>query len=182
MCIRDRCEKDWYRKSEAFCSMDINACYADLDNCKSVFPISALGGTVEIDFLCGTDDVCGEQLSPAKLQRAKDNLRDKYEWVGVLENMDDSLRLLQHLLPDMFGSMNATFWSTQHIAPDGGSPSKEVPPREATLAKMRQDEYLAAEYELYDYAKEVLDCKLRGCGLQSQGQSASASSFALEYR
>ena len=39
---------------------------------------------------------------------------------------------------------------------------------------------LLAEYELYDYAKMLLDCKLRACGLQVHDAS-DASSFALEF-
>ena len=130
-----------------------------------------------------TDDVCGQELTPQKLQRAKDNLRDRYLWVGVLESMPDSLELLQKLLPDYFGTMNATYWGNQHVAPDGGDPAAESGssprPTETTLTKMREDSYLAAEYELYDFARDVLDCKLEACGLQRHGRS-SATSFALE--
>ena len=90
------CEADWWRRNHSgFCAMDINACYADLDRCREIYPAGALGGTVEIDFLCGTDPVCGTELTPAKFERAKANLRDNYAWVGILENMPDSLRLLQ---------------------------------------------------------------------------------------
>ena len=128
--------------------------------------------------------MCGQELTPQKLQRAKDNLRDRYLWVGVLESMPDSLELLQKLLPDYFGTMNATYWFPQYVpAPDGGDPAAESGasprPTETTLTKMREDSYLAAEYELYDFARDVLDCKLEACGLQRHGRS-SATSFALE--
>ena len=77
--------------------------------------------------------------------------------------------------------MDANHWANQHIAPDGGNTTVgAAQPTEATLAKMRADEYLAAEYELYDYAKTLLDCKLRACGLQVHDAS-HASSFALEF-
>jgi dermatan/chondrotin sulfate uronyl 2-O-sulfotransferase UST len=174
------CEADWWRRNHSgFCAMDINACYADLDRCREIYPAGALGGTVEIDFLCGTDPVCGTELTPAKFERAKANLRDNYSWVGILENMPDSLRLLQTLLPEMFGGMNASAWAERHIAPDGGNPTTSPMPSDQTLTVMRNGDLLA-EYELYDYAKTLLDCKLRACGLQVHDAS-DASSFALEF-
>jgi len=101
------CKDEWKRKSDALCKSDINTCYEDMDKCRELFPTTALGGTVMVDFLCGTDEVCTPELTPGKLQRAKDNLRDEYLWVGVLENMEDSLHLLQTLLPGFFGGIAA---------------------------------------------------------------------------
>ena len=125
-----------------------------------------------------TDEVCGQELTSQKLQRAKDNLRDKYLWVGVLERLSDSLQLLQRLLPEYFGPMDANYWATQHVEPAGSSASGHAPPSEETLRRMRDEPSLRAEYQLYDDANNLLDCKLRACMSEeaASSQSSQASS------
>ena len=65
-------------------------------------------------------------------------------------------------------AVDAAYWAAKHVEPAGarepgshGAP----PPTEATLAIMRSDPMLRAEFELYDFANDVLDCKLRACGI-----------------
>ena len=144
-------------------------------------PALALGGTVEVDFFCGTHQDCDGPLD-VKLARAKTHLRDKYAWVGVLENLSDSLLLLQKLLPDFFGTMDAGYWGQEVIQPSGQSGPDRMQdpgapePTPDTIARMRRDPLTAAEFELYDYAKTILECKMRGCGIQPGGGAQSSTS------
>ena len=180
------CKTEWHRKSEALCATDVNSCYADLDSCRRTFPADALGGTVELDFMCGTHADCADdQPIEVKFSRALRNLRDSYLWVGVLERLQDSLRLLQTLLPEYFGHMNASHWAHAHFQPDhvasehGAPASSEdpaaaptggsAPPSAETIAIMRRDPHMRAEFELYERANDVLNCKLQGCGLAGGG-------------
>ena len=185
------CKAEWHRKSEALCATDVNSCYADLDSCRRTFPADALGGTVELDFMCGTHADCAEgQPIEVKSARALRNLRDSYLWVGVLERLQDSLRLLQVLLPEYFGHMNASYWANAHFQPDHvasehGAPAASeapaavpiggsAPPSAETIAIMRRDPHMRAEFELYERANDVLNCKLQGCGLAGGGGGSGA--------
>ena len=169
------CKGDWHRKSDALCSADINSCWDDLGACAQLFPADAMGGTVGVDFLCGTSHECApEQPIEQRLERARANLRDEYLWVGVLERLSDSLQLLQRLLPDYFGPMDADYWATQHVEPAGASASGHAPPSAETLRRMRDDPSLRAEYQLYDDANNLLDCKLRACMSEEAASSQSS--------
>ena len=158
------CRADWHRKSSEFCSLSINQCYDDYAACQRMMPPLALGGTVGIDFFCGTHADCDGPLEE-KLKRAKANLRDMYTWVGILERLQESLRLLQRLLPDEFGAMDATKWSDRVYQPEGagGKANGTDVPTPATLARMKAHPLRAAEYDLYHFAENLLDCKLRAC-------------------
>ena len=166
------CRAEWYRKSPELCSLNINQCFDDYDKCQRTMPELALGGTVGIDFLCGMHEDCDGTLS-AKLERAKANLRDNYLWVGILERLPESLRLLQKLLPQQFGAMDAQKWSDRIYQPDGQESGERAgaadapEPTEVTLSRMKADPRTAAEYELYEFAERLLDCKLRACSLAS---------------
>ena len=190
------CKAEWPRKSDALCATDVNSCYADLDSCRATFPADALGGTVELDFMCGTHADCADgQPIALKSARALRNLRDSYLWVGVLERMHDSLRLLQTLLPEYFGHMDAGYWANanfqpDHVASEHGAPDSSEPPAAAppggsappsaeTIAIMRRDPHMSAEFELYERANDVLSCKLQGCGLAEAGREAGSDAAGL---
>ena len=183
------CQADWYRKSPAVCSLDINECFDDYGKCQHLMPELALGGTVGIDFICGTHSDCDGALN-VKLERAKANLRDNYLWVGILERLPESLSLLQKLLPDQFGAMDAQKWSDRVYQPDGQESgeragSADAPePTEATLSQMKADPRTAAEYNLYDFAEQLLGCKLRACsldtGVQLAHQTGGSASAGLD--
>lgn len=171
------CKSDWHRKSDALCSTDINSCWADMDACAQLFPVDAIGGTVGIDFLCGTSHECDQgQPIEQRLEKARANLRGEYLWVGVLERLTESLQLLQRLLPEYFGPMDASYWATQHVEPAGSSASGHAPPNPATLDRMRNESSLRAEFQLYDDANNLLDCKIHACMSDEQAASASHQS------
>lgn len=50
---------------------------------------------------CGYDTVCST-ASPAALLRAKENVKNHYLLVGVLEEIDDFVRVLEKLVPSVF--------------------------------------------------------------------------------
>jgi len=173
------CKAYWHWKSDDMCKQTINTCWANMTECKRLYPDPAMGGTVEIDFLCGTRDECEELgLTEAKYQRALSNLRDNYMYVGILEHIRDSLELLQHILPNFFGHMDAPWWATQHLAPDGtplnmtDEAIKNPSPSEATLAKMKDDPVMVAEFKLYQHSKEKFECQMRACDMKMHGASS----------
>ena len=178
------CKADWHRSSPTLCAMDVDQCYADLDRCREQVSAGALGGTVTLDFLCGTLAPCAATVPLAdRLSHAMSHLRDKYLWVGVVERLSDSLRVLQRLLPDFFGTMTAEVWGRKEFKPDGTlsqrrsltqsertRPSAKMRARNRTdsqsvvapetAERMRRQPEMAAELALYECAVELLDCRL----------------------
>lgn len=101
---------------------------------------------------------------------------------------------LQTLLPEYFGHMDASYWARRvdqpdHIASEHDEPSEpqaaapsggSEPPSAETLAIMRQDPHMRAEFELYERANDVLSCKLLGCGLTEGGADGTGTALSAE--
>lgn len=167
------CRDDWSRKSDAFCKTTVNDCYQNPGECFKTFNPARLGGTTLTNFLCGTDEAClKDKASDEKVANAKANILQNYRLVMILENMEDSLNALQTIYPDLFGGMDAKWWSEQHNMPDGGSleeehTAHEDPITDETVQTLLAQPETRAEYEVYDFAKKVLQCKLKACGISS---------------
>jgi hypothetical protein len=122
-------------------------------------------------WFCGHGRACGGGRSPPSqrvrdeaLRRALSHLRERYTWVGVLERLEDSLRLLAQLLPAFFGKLAVERAAREHVRPRTSSSRYSYPtPAPATLAKLRHEN--ANDLTLYAAALDVLDCKLQRCGL-----------------
>ena len=59
-------------------------------------------GDLPIAYLCGQESFCREVGSREALARAKRNVEQAYPVVGVLEQLDTSLEVLEARLPDFF--------------------------------------------------------------------------------
>jgi len=185
------CRTEWHRASPALCNRTIDDFYADMRT-----PVAMPGRLTA--YFCGHEKECallptrayglgaetsegareplGASNISATVATAKRHLRDRYLWVGVLEDWEPSLALLSHLLPGFFGKVNVQYWAQQKRLPHGSRPGAK--PSAETLAKMRAE--LAPDYEVYSYARRLLRCKLRSCGLlQPRGAAAAANGDAL---
>ena len=142
-------------------------------------------------WFCGHGRACGGGSSPPSqrvrdeaLRRAMHHLRERYVWVGILERLEDSLRLLAKLLPAYFGKMAVAKAAREHVRPQSNSSAyKYAPPSEATLAKLRIEN--AGDLQLYAHAVDVLECRLHSCGLigpPPMAPQASTSGGALAFR
>ena len=188
------CKDDWYRRSPSLCALEVDQCYADLDQCREKVSVDALGGSVTLDFLCGTTAPCAATRPLAdRLSHAMANLRDKYLWVGVVERLSDSLRVLQRLLPDFFGTVTAENWGRKEFKPDGTQSDRQrstaktrarnrtdsrgvIAPE--TAERMRRQPEMAAELALYACAVELLDCRLRSSCADGAERQALCGGFS----
>ena len=108
------------------------------------------------------------------LRRALDNLRNQYLWVGVLERLEDSLRLLTKLLPGYFGRLVVERAAREHVRPRSNSSYYTYSmPNAATLEKLRVES--ENDLKVYDEAVRILDCRLAGCGLHAAPKLAPAA-------
>ena len=51
---------------------------------------------------CGHDPFCKSFNSARVLQRAKENMERSFPVVGVIENLNQTLQVLEHRLPNVF--------------------------------------------------------------------------------
>ncbi|XP_062510246.1 uronyl 2-sulfotransferase-like [Corticium candelabrum] len=107
-----------------------------------------------IPFFCGQEEACREPSSWA-LEKAKANVRDKYLVVGILEEYEDTLRVLEKLLPIYFKGivdilrnpdpetkMRLETMSTKH----------KTPPNEHNTRLLRFR--MQTEYEFYYFVRD----------------------------
>lgn len=125
---------------------DINVCIArDQVVCKRNLPFYV--GR----FFCGMDPLC-EIPSRKRLEYAKKVLDEEYVLVGITEEFENTLRLLEQLLPEYFdGALE--IWKQHSSAKKSTASKKNDVLTIESKEKLRRDN-LADEYELYDYAKD----------------------------
>ncbi|CAH1230151.1 UST [Branchiostoma lanceolatum] len=108
-----------------------------------------------IPFFCGQRPGCRDSSRWA-LERAKDNVLDKFLVVGILEEFNDTLRVLEHLLPTFFkGAMsvweNPPQWVMQLY--NTSKTAKKQKPSPFIREKMRRK--LRLEYEFYYFVRDI---------------------------
>lgn len=176
-------------KNHEFCTIDFNWCWANLGECTRLgyYP----GGRTLVPFFCGQDPVCQRSgainMSPENvsiaLHQARTNLENEYAWVGILEMFTASLVLLKQRLPSFFSDMDATFWANKHFnTQDDHSNRLHKPPTEKTIAYMRQHSSVKEDFDLYDYAKNLLVCRLDACGIEYTNYWSDSEAIAKSSR
>ena len=60
-------------------------------------------------YFCGQDLECTRHNSPWALKKAIENVERHYPVVGVLEELDDSLMVMQAVLPNFFDGIHDRF-------------------------------------------------------------------------
>ena len=64
-------------------------------------------------YFCGQDLECTRHNSPWALKKAIENVERHYPVVGVLEELDDSLMVMQAVLPNFFDGIHDRFGGDQ---------------------------------------------------------------------
>ena len=106
-------------------------------------------------YFCGHMKFC--KLGDKKaLECAKENLRTHFVAVGIMEDIDLSLKVFEAVLPDYFHGMDHTLPLL--------NPNEHRLPLTNTLTEFIQ-ETNSADVELYNYARTLLLQKARNCGV-----------------
>jgi len=142
---------EWKNKTFEDCVMDFNDKECHISN-----------GSIRdyaIPYFCGQDLECTRHNSQWALRQAIENVEEHYPVVGVLEEMDSTLSVMQAVLPRFFRGIHDKFGG-EHVHKNKQSYSKHSPSQE-------EEEYiqeveniiknqLKTEYEFYNYIKQRL--------------------------
>ncbi|GFR78398.1 Heparan sulfate 2-O-sulfotransferase 1 [Elysia marginata] len=87
------------------------------------------------------------------LQEAKRNLFRHYLVVGVTEELEDFISVLEVLLPRFYRGAKAFY--TQGLKGNLRQTSKKIPPSQATQEKIKTSHIYRMEKEFYDFALQT---------------------------
>nr|XP_057913363.1 uronyl 2-sulfotransferase a isoform X1 [Doryrhamphus excisus] len=148
--------------------LDINVCilenYPECSNPR-VFYI--------IPYFCGQHPQCREP-GPWALERAKQNVLENYLLVGILEELEDVLLLLERLLPHYFTGVLDIYKSPDYkkMGNMTGTVRKHTPTLEALQVLYKRMRY---EYEFYNFIRDQFHLMKKKIGLKSAAQPPAYS-------
>lgn len=134
--------KDWFSKSISSCALGedkecwMGWCYQEM----------------MMSFLCGNHPQCSNSTNRMALQRAMYNVEHRYTVVGVLEQFNSSLTVMEHYLPRWFKG------AVELIPEKHPNSHKHEEPSEEAAKVLGQR--LSLEIELYDFIKQRLQIQL----------------------
>ena len=109
----------------------------------------------QIAFFCGNDMLCDKFESQEALTMAKENVEKYYAVVGVLEQLDKSLEVLENYVPRYFANArkthNSMYIQWRHRNKNIYKPKTPKYIKEALKANF------TAEYEFYEFCKQRLE-------------------------
>ncbi|XP_030644372.1 uronyl 2-sulfotransferase [Chanos chanos] len=140
--------------------LDINTCilenYPECSNPRLFYIIP---------YFCGQHPQCREPSLWA-LERAKENVLEHYLLVGVLEELEDVLLLLERLLPHFFSDVLSIYKSPEYkkLGNMTGTVRKHTPSLEALHVLYQRMQY---EYDFYNFIKAQFHLTKRKFGLRT---------------
>jgi hypothetical protein len=108
---------------------------------------------LQTEILCGTDCLRGD--SESALEQAKIVIKEKFFFVGLVERLPESLKLLSHYIPTYLEDVS----NMPHVK---ASCRPEL--SDKSLKKLK--EICRFDQELYDFADELLTQRLQQCSIE----------------
>ncbi|XP_078734345.1 uronyl 2-sulfotransferase [Lampetra fluviatilis] len=117
-----------------------------------------------VPYFCGQDPRCRVPSSWA-LKRAKDNVVQYYLLVGILEELEDTLLVLERLLPHYFSDALKIYSDPDYFGLGNGTSSlkKQLPSRRALQVLYQR---LGYEYDFYYFVRDQFHLLKRKLGLR----------------
>ena len=100
--------ESWHSNKLVFSTMSLDECVLK-NHSECIHPWSNM-----IPYFCGHSNLCMTRNETA-LHYAKLNVRNKYAAVGLVEDMESSLRLFENVLPDYFSNSTQFYQSKGFI-------------------------------------------------------------------
>ena len=113
-------------------------------------------------YFCGHDAVCNDVCSPAALAKARQVLADEYQLVGLVDQLDDTLRLLERAGPAWFGGLHTSYTIMKARGHEkmrqGKAPSTPLQPRTERILRL----WNAQDHALFQDVKAKFE-RARAC-------------------
>uniref|UniRef100_A0A671N0U2 Uronyl 2-sulfotransferase n=1 Tax=Sinocyclocheilus anshuiensis TaxID=1608454 RepID=A0A671N0U2_9TELE len=146
--------------------LDINVCimenYPECSNPRLFYIVP---------YFCGQHPQCRE-LGVWAVERAKQNVIENFLLVGILEELEDVLLLLERLLPHYFSDVltiykSPAFWKMGNLT---GTVKKHMPTLEALQVLYQRMKY---EYDFYNFIRDQFHLTKKKIGLKSTSQNSA---------
>ncbi|XP_071818563.1 uronyl 2-sulfotransferase-like isoform X2 [Apostichopus japonicus] len=116
-----------------------------------------------VNYFCGYGPEC-QQPTEGALEKAKQNV-DKYVVVGVVEEYEDFLKVLEKLLPDFFGGILKEFKTSTERRREKKMKAKKKSPVTPEV-KERITALLELDYKFYNHTRERFHQLKRTLGIE----------------
>lgn len=124
-----------------------------------------------VNVFCGIKDpVCHTNDLKRRYELAREHVLHAYLWVGVLEQFEPSLRLLQHMLPSFFGGVDVSMYARMHTNP--GATHLDTKPSPSTLREIKAQLYW--DERLYVLCRRLLEVRMRACGVRANATNVAS--------
>jgi len=105
-------------------------------------------------FFCGHADDCTGFNTEVAMRKAKENVEKHYAVVGVLEELNKTLTVLEHYVPRFFKGAKDVYWNEVQIFSRINRNIYKPPVAEATKEIVRKN--FTRELEFFDFCKQRL--------------------------
>jgi len=106
------------------------------------------------EFFCGQEDDCTGFNTEIAMRKAKENVEKHYAVVGVLEELNKTLTVLEHYVPRFFKGAKDVYWNEIQIFSRINRNIYKPPVAEATKDIVRKN--FTRELEFFDFCKQRL--------------------------
>jgi len=106
------------------------------------------------EFFCGQDDDCTGFNTEIAMRKAKENVEKHYAVVGVLEELNKTLTVLEHYVPRFFKGAKDVYWNEINVFSKINRNIFKPPVAEATKDIVRKN--FTRELEFFDFCKQRL--------------------------
>ena len=116
-----------------------------------------------VPYFCGHDPRCRSRTQWA-VDQAKNNVDQYFTFVGILEELEGSLEVMEYILPRYFIDARAVKNDPSNIKNDTFTLHKK-PPSDETKEFLRRETSIQLEYDLYHYVRAKYDQVRKGLRL-----------------
>jgi len=106
------------------------------------------------EFFCGQDDDCTGLNTEIALRKAKENVEKHYAVVGVLEELNKTLTVLEHYVPRFFKGAKDVYWNEINVFSRINRNIYKPPVAEETKNIVRKN--FTREIEFFEFCKQRL--------------------------
>jgi len=117
------------------------------------------------EFFCGQEDDCTGFNTEIAMRRAMHNVESHYAVVGVLEDLNKTLTVLEHYVPRFFKGALNTYWNEVHMFSKINRNIYKPPVSEATKELVRRN--FTHEIEFFEFCKQRLHKQYMALNLQN---------------